>query len=256
MRRMTTGSLFVTAVFLVGLVFSASAYDWKIAEIGGPDSERGPYEGGTVEFTDNGFIITAKGGDIWGGNIGATLVYVDGVVGDFTIEYTVVEHTGDPPTTWTKVGVMVAQDTQPDTPYVFLASMPSNDPVALNDKGCKLVTRPERGGSAGPGSNGFAPLSWPVRYRLVREGDLFTASLSFDEGATWQSIADPADGKEDHTTLAFTDPVVLGIAINGHNGGQTTGRAVIADVVIDGGGIATAVEPAGKAATTWGELKR
>ncbi|MFQ6039230.1 MAG: hypothetical protein ACE5PV_00120 [Candidatus Poribacteria bacterium] len=34
---------------------------------------------------------------------------------------------------------MVAQDTEADTPYVFLASMPGNDETALNDKGYLTV---------------------------------------------------------------------------------------------------------------------
>jgi len=243
------------AAMVVMLTTVAAAYDWEVAEIGGPDSEQGPYEGGTVEFLGpDGFIITAKGGDIWSNKLGCTLVYLPGIVGDFTIEYTIEEHTGEPPTTWTKCGVMVAQDTEPDTPYVFLASMPSNDETALNDKGCKLVTRAERGGGAGPGSNGLAPLQWPVTYKMVRVGDLFTCSLSFDDGATWDSIADPDDGKEDNTTVAFTDSVVVGIAINGHNSGQTTGTAKVTNIKIDGGGV-TAVETAGKLSTTWATLK-
>jgi len=244
----------------VMLATTASAYDWEVAEIGGADSEQGPYEGGTVEFLGaDGFVITAKGGDIWSNLLGCTLVYIPGVVGDFTIEYTIEEHTGDPPTTWTKCGVMVAQDTEPDTPYVFLASMPSNEEVALNDKGCKLVTRAERGGDASPGSNGWAPLQWPVTYKMVREGDLFTCSLSFDGGATWQSVADPDDDKEDNTTVAFAEPVVVGIAINGHNAGQTTGTARIGNVKITGGGVVPIVpdpvEPVGKVSITWATVK-
>ena len=245
----------LVAAMVVILATAAGAYDWKVAEIGGADSEQGPYEGGTVEFLGpDGFVITAKGGDIWSNLLGCTLVYISGVTGDFTIEYTIEEHTGDPPTTWTKVGVIVAQDTEPDTPYVFLASMPSDDATALNDKGCKLVTRAERGGDAAPGSNGWAPLQWPVTYKMVREGDLFTCSLSFDGGATWTSIANPDEGKEDNTTVAFTDPVVLGIAINGHNTGQTTGTATVTNIKITGGGV-TPVEPAGKLNTTWAAVK-
>ncbi len=252
-------TFWLSCMVFVLIASVTTAYDWQFTEIGGVDSEQGPYEGGTVEFLGtDGFIITAKGGDIWGGKIGCTLVHINGgAVGDFTIQYTIEEHTGDPPTTWTKCGAMVAQDIDPETPYVFLASMPSNDDTALNDKGCKLVTRAERAGGAGPGSNGFAPLQWPVTYKLVREGDLFTASLSFDGGANWQSIENPAEGKEDNTTLALTDPVVLGIAINGHNAGQTTGTAKVTNIKITGGGIsgATAVEPVGKLSITWAAIK-
>ncbi|MFQ6043652.1 MAG: hypothetical protein ACE5PV_22590 [Candidatus Poribacteria bacterium] len=35
----------------------------------------------------------------------------------------------------------------------------SNNATAVNDKGTKLITRPQRGGKAGPGSNGWTPLS-------------------------------------------------------------------------------------------------
>jgi len=246
----------VIAAMALMLTTVAAAYDWQVAEIGGPDSEQGPYEGGTVDLLGpDGFVITATGGDIWGNLLGCTLAYIPGVVGDFTIEYTIEEHTGDPPTTWTKVGAMVAQDIELDTPYVFMASMPSNDETALNDKGCKLVSRPERGGDAGPGSNGFAPLQWPVTYKMVREGDLFTCSLSFDGGATWQSVENPDEGKTDNATVEFTDPVVLGIAIAGHNAGATTGTATVTDIKISGGGV-TPVEPAGKLSTTWATLKQ
>jgi len=236
----------------------ALSYDWGFAEIGGEDSEQGPYLGGTIEWLDNGFIITATGGDIWSNKLGCSLVYIEGgLSGNFTFEYTIVEHTGEPPTTWTKVGAMIAEAIDPETPYVFMASMPSNDETALNDKGCKIVTRSEWAGDAGPGSNGFAPLTWPVTYMGVRTGDLFTFSLSFDGGATYQSVANPDEGKEDNTTLALPDPVVVGIAIGGHNAGETTGTATVTDLKINGELAfgTSAVEPGGKLVTTWSALK-
>ena len=49
---------------------------------------------------------------------------------------------------------MVAQELDPETPYVFIQSACSNDPTALNDKGSKIITRLEKGGAAGPGNNG------------------------------------------------------------------------------------------------------
>ena len=130
---------------------------------------------------------------------------------------------------------MVAQDIKADTPYVFLASMPSNNEAALKDKGTKLVTRAERGGAAGPGSNGWAPLKWPVPYKLVRKGDLFTCSLSFNGGTAWQSIA--KGDKKDNTTVAFKGAVVVGIAINGHKAGKTTGTARVNNITIRGDGV-------------------
>ncbi len=243
-------------VIFMMLVSPTWAFNWLVAEVGGDDSEQGPYQGGEVKFLpDGGFTISATGGDIWGNKIGCTLAYIEGgISGDFIIEYTIEEHTTDPPTTWSKCGVMIAQEIDPETPYVFLQSTCSNDPTALNDKGSKIITREAWGGGAGPGSNGWAPLQWPVTYKMVREGDIFTASLSFDGGKTYESVEDAADGKAGFTELAFKDPVVLGIAINGHNAGQTTGTATVVDIRLNGEDT-FAVEASGKLATMWAELK-
>ena len=249
---------YVIAVMMVIMLAAvASAYDWKVAEIGGPDSEGSPYEGGEVKFMANGFTISSTGGDLWSNKLGITLAYIDGgISGDFTIQYTIEKHTSDPSATWSKCGVIVMQALDPDTPYVFLQSTCSNNDVAVNDKGTKFITRPQYGGEAGPGSNGWAPLRWPVTYKVVREGDLFTASVSFDRGKTFESIANPAEGKEDNTTLELEDPVILGIAASGDEDGITiTTTATVTDVFINGIN-AFAVEPASKLVTTWSALKR
>ena len=65
--------------------------------------------------------------------------------------------------------MMVAQELDPETPYVFIQSACSNDPTALNDKGSKIITRLEKGGAAGPGNNGWSKLKWPVTYKFVRK---------------------------------------------------------------------------------------
>lgn len=244
-------SMAVVSFLLTGMAWAAQ---WKVAEL----NDENTYEGGAVEFLPNGFVITSTGGDIWGGKVGCTLVYMDvGLSGDFTIEYTIEEHTADPPLTWSKCGVMVAQEVDPETAYVFVQSTPSNDDTALNDKGTKIITRAERGGDAAPGSNGWAPLQWPVTYKIVRTGDLFTVSVSFDGGSTYQSIANPAEGKEDTTTVVFQDPVIVGIALNGNaaNDVTSTATAKIVDIKIDGVDVISAVRATGKLATTWSRMK-
>ncbi len=249
MRYLTVVAMVIT------LTTTAAGYDWEVAEIGGPDSEGSPYEGGEVKFTDGGFTIDSTGGDLWSNKLGITLVYVE-ISGDFIIQYTIEEHTSDPSAVWSKCGAMVMQDLEPDSPYVFIQSTCSNNDEAVNDKGSKIITRPQRGGEAGPGSNGWAPLQWPVTYKLVREGDLFTASVSLDGGKTFESIADPADSKEDNTTLALEDPVILGIAASGDEDGiPITTMATVTDVFINGIN-AFAVEPANKLATAWGRIRR
>ena len=75
--------------------------EWKVAEIGGADSAKGPYKlEKKVKFLDNGFITNATGGDIWSNKLGCTFVYMEEKIsGDFDIQYTIEEHT-DPPTQW------------------------------------------------------------------------------------------------------------------------------------------------------------
>ena len=245
---------FMIILAAVMLTAVAEAHDWEVAEIGGPDSEGSPYEGGEVEFTNNGFTITSTGGDLWSNILGITLVYIE-MSGDFTIQYTIEEHTSEPSAVWSKCGAMVMQDLEPDAPYVFIQSTCSNNDTAVNDKGSKIITRPQRGGEAGPGSNGWAPLEWPVTYKLVREGDLFTASVSLDGGKTIESIADADDGKEDNTTLVLEDPFILGIAASGDEDGMPiTTTATVTNILING--IDTfAVQSAGKLVTTWSALK-
>ena len=238
----------------VMLTTVAAAHEWKVAEIGGPDSEGSPYEGGEVDFENNGFTINSTGGDLWSNMLGITLVYVE-ISGDFIIQYTIEEHTSDPSAVWSKVGVMVMQDIEPDSPYVFVQSACSNNVIAANDKGTKIITRPVRGGEAGPGSNGWAPLDWPVTYKMIKEVDLFTVSVSLDGGKNFESVANPVEGKLDNSTLLLEDPYILGIAASGDEDGLAiTTTATVVDIFIDG--IDTfAVEPSGKLVTTWSALK-
>lgn len=245
----------IVAAMVITLTTVVSAYDWEVAKIGGPDSEGSPYEGGEVKFTNNGFTISSTGGDLWSNQLGITLAYVK-ISGDFTMRYTIEEQTTEPSAVWGKCGAIVMQDLEPDSPYMFIQSTCSNNDVAVNDKGTKIITRPQRGGEAGPGSNGWAPLTWPVTYKLVREGDLFTASVSLDRGKTFESIANPAEGKEDNTTLALEDPVILGIAASGDEDGMPiTTTATVTNVFINGIN-AFAVEPGSKLTTTWADIKR
>ena len=243
----------ITLCCLFVAVTATAGFEWEVVELGGADSEQGPYTGGEVNFLDNGFEISATGGDIWSNKLGCTYAHLkDPVKGDFTIMYTIEEHTTDPATTWSKCGVMIAQELDATTPYVFIQSACSNHPEALNDKGTKIITRPDKGGAAGPGSNGWTKLKWPVTYKFVRKCDKFTASVSFDRGNNFESIA--ALDKLDNSEIVFNDPVYVGIAINGHNAGQTTGTVTVTDIFLDGQDT-FAVEAAGKLATTWAKIK-
>ena len=127
---------------------------------------------------------------------------------------------------------MVCEELDPDTPYIFIQSACSNHDNTLNDKGTKIITRLIKGGAAGPESNSWTKLKWPVTYKFVRKSDLFTVSVSFDRGKKFQSIK--AGDKLDTSKVKLKDPVIVGIAINGHNSVATTGTATVTDIFLDG----------------------
>lgn len=247
---------FIVAVLLLVIPIASSAYEWESVELGGLNANDGkhPYEGGKVDFLPNGFTLTAHGGEIWSAELGCTLVYIkDRFSGDFTIEYTITEHTCDPVHKWSKFGVMICQEIDPNTPYMFVvASLPSNDEEAVNTLGVKIVSRPEQGGEASPGGGGWVPLEWPMTHKLVREGNLFTASLSLDGGKTYESIA--FGDKLDNVEVNLTDPVFMGFALCGKGLVAGTGVATVVDIKIDGKN-ALAVEPDNDLITTWAGVK-
>ncbi len=249
--------IMIIFMMLLTAVSVDAAFDWEVVELGDETAAGGkhPYEGGEVKFLQNGFEVTAHGGEIWSEGLGCTLVHIkERFSGDFTIEYTITDHICEPVHTWSKFGAFIAQEITPETPYVFVqASLASNDDVAVNEKGVKITVRPEINGVATPGSGGWVPLQWPMTHKLVREGDIFTASLSLDGGKTYESIA--MGDKFDNTTLAFADPVFVGFALCGKGLVGGTAVATVVDIKVNGKN-ALAVKPADKLTTAWGLIKQ
>ena len=52
----------------------------------------------------------------------------------------------------------------------------------------------------------------------------------------------------------FDNPVYVGIAINGHNGGATTGTAKVTNIFLNHQDTFP-VQPAGKLSSVWGQIK-
>jgi len=234
---------------------SATAFEWEVAEIGGAES-RLVFEGGEVEFLPNGFTITAVGGEIWHGKLGCMFVHVKGgLSGNFTLEYTVTEHTATPPQDWAKLGILLLRELDQSSPYLFIqGSLPSNtDPG--DARGVRLFSREQPDGDVGTGVSGigWTPMEWPMTHKLVREGDLFTASISLDGGKTYESITDGAN--LDNIEFQMDDPVIVGLALCGKGNDGITATATIVDIKIDGKD-AMAVKPSGKLTTAWGAIKQ
>jgi len=238
---------------LLLIVSMVSAYEWEVVELGGPASNQ-PYDGGDVVLLDNGLTMTADGGEIWDAKLGCTLAYIkSGLSGDFTLEYTITEHTNEPPHDWSKLGALLLKELDPDSAYVYVqASLASNRPG--KDYGARIIGRNEPGVNVniGRGGTGWKPLEWPMTHKLVRKGDVFTASISMDGGKTYESLDDGL-GSLDNVEFAFDDPMIVGFAICGKGDpGEATGTVV--DIMINGSN-AMAVEPSGKLTTTWATIK-
>lgn len=245
----------ISFMMLLITISVAAAFDWEFVEIGDQDSVQ-PFDGGEVEFLHNGFTLTAVGGEIWHGKLGCVFVHVNGgLSGDFTLEYTITEHTATPPQNWAKLGILLLKELNPSSPYLFIqASLPSNSNPG-NDRGARLFSREQPDGNVGTGvsGKGWTPLQWPMTHKLVREGDVFTASISLDGGKTYESIAD--GDNLDNIELKFDDPVIVGFALCGKGNFGVTATATLVDIKINGQN-ALAVNPKSKLTTTWGTVKQ
>jgi hypothetical protein len=252
-RRNSVMKLLYTGLALLLIVSVASAYEWEVVELGGLDSDQ-PYHGGEVHFLDNGFTMTAEGGEIWNAKLGCTVALIKGgLSGDFTIEYTITEHTNEPPHDWSKFGVILLKELDPNSAYVYVqASLASNRPS--KDYGARIIGRSQPGINVdfNAGGIGWKPLEWPMTHKLVREGDVFTASISLDGGKTYQSLDDGA-GSPDNVEFALDDPVIVGFALCA-KGGPGVATATAVDILINGQDVMV-VQPAGKLLTTWAELR-
>lgn len=245
--------LLSVVIVLLLMAIIASADEWEVVEIGGEDSVQ-PFDGGEVDFLDNGFALTAVGGEIYSGKLGCIFVHVKGgLSGDFTFEYTITEHTATPPQDWAKLGILLLKELDPSSPYVFIqASLPSNsDPGDV--RGVRIFGRSQPDGDAVPGGKGWTPMQWPMTHKLVRKGDMFTASISLDGGKTYESIADGAN--LDNIEFQFDDPMIVGLALCGKGNFGVTATATVTDIRINGKN-ALAVGATGKLTSTWASLRK
>ena len=148
---------------------------------------------------------------------------------------------------------MMLEELDPDSAFVYVqASLPSNRPAP--DFGARIIGRTQGTDvDFNAGGTGWLPLSWPMTHKLVRSGDVFTASISMDGGKTYESLDDGA-GSPDNVEFAFDNPMIIGFAICGKGADPGVSTATVVDIMINGKS-AMAVKPAGKLMTTWAELK-
>ena len=172
-------------------------------------------EEGSIDYSGGTYTIKSGGRDIWDAADAFRFTYQE-MSGDFEIALKAesIEQTND----WAKIGPMVRQSNAPESQYLFMLAR------AL-DGNKYFQERMDTGGSAsGNGGELADAAGFPIWLKITRSGDDFTGALSSD-GAAWDDLGT--------TTLALTDPVLVGIAVTSHSTGDIT-TAVATNLTIDG----------------------
>ncbi len=192
------------------------------ADISGPVDNPNNFIGSTIYDPDlQTYTVTADGEDIWDHDDGCRLVFKE-VGPDFTsISVRIDQPATAWPDGWTKVGVMVRQDLDPDSPFVML--------VAATNNGIIEQARTVKGESAwryDVGDDGKAlfedgtrNFTGPVWVRLERDGDTYIGSFSYN-GTDW--LREPQIWADNSAyDLPLSTPFYAGIVLTSHTGSAT-----------------------------------
>jgi hypothetical protein len=208
----------------------AHAAQWETQAIG--DGAKGD-----AEFAGDEITVTAVTGDIWDAADTAMYVYRE-TSGNMEISARVADYTPSNPD-WGKAGLMIRQSVDADAANAFINLTGAN--------GLKLIYRDTQGGPTTPGDGG-ADYDLPLYIKLTRVGDTITAFTSKD-GDAW---AEAPGGVGPAADIPMVGTIVAGIALSSNSPDEAE---VVLDSV-DGTDVFTrAVEPQGKLAIAWANLK-
>jgi len=166
---------------------------WTSADVGATDP--------AGSFMDNGdgtYTITGDGGDIWGAADGFHYAYQQ-VSGDaqITVRVTSVEDIHS----WVKVGVMIRQSLDANSPHATIIGRPG-------DRGVSFQRRLVAGAGSQSSSNGAPNL--PYCLRILRNGDNFAGY--YHNGTNWVQLGPTVN-------IPMTDPVYIGMCVTSHISG-------------------------------------
>jgi hypothetical protein len=196
---------------------------WHVTILGDAQPEA------NVVKVENGTLrVTAGGSDIWNNNDNGVFLWQP-ANGDFEaiVEIRSITKISDALNS-NKVGIMVRPNLDNHSAHIYAIAMP---------KGTHLQARTGVGVDAGPASGDAGRLAWgdgsgngPTMWmRLVRLGNKFTASRSFDGGKTWERIHDDAHPTTDTIELEMPDDVLMGISVGAIHG---TDNTTLVDAVV------------------------
>ncbi len=216
-------------MFLMALLCSAAyAADWVSEDIGDDGDV------GSTDVSGGVWTIEAGGHDIWDAADDFRFIYQE-VSGNFEISFEAVSLVAI--NDWSKVGPMARQSNAADSQYIFTLTR------ALDGNKYFQERMTTAGGASGNGGELADAGGFPVWLMLSRLGDDFSGSWSPD-GNSWEALGT--------TTLALTDPLLVGVAVTSHTTGTLT-TAVVDNLIATFD--STAVEPVGKLSVTWAEIK-
>jgi regulation of enolase protein 1 (concanavalin A-like superfamily) len=171
--------------------FAAVPSPWQSADIGAVAVA------GSTTRRNGVFTVDGSGADIWGVADEFRYVYQT-ATGDcvFVARVSSVENTNN----WAKAGVMIRETLDANARHATVVLTPA--------QGVSFARRKATGEGSSETTTGG--LTAPYWVRVVRSGDVFTASRSSD-GTSWTTI-----GSE---TIAMSANVYIGLAVSSHNDG-------------------------------------
>ena len=161
---------------------------WQATGVGTPTPT------GSASYNNNTFTVKGGGTDIWGTTDQSEYAYQN-ISGDGTFIARVPAQTNTDP--WAKSGIMFKASTTSGSSYAAVFATPGN--------GVHL--------QANYNSDQSSSLSgaYPVWLKIVRNGSLFTAYQSPDDGTNWTKIG--------QVTVNMPTNATIGMFVNAHNGG-------------------------------------
>jgi hypothetical protein len=162
--------------------------------------------------------LVARTGDIWGTSDQFRYVYKQ-LSGGGSIQAKVIAVTANPVVynEWTKVGVMIREDLEPNSPHAFMMLGPFGRTA--------LQQRPVRANNSLSNHSNNGKITFPYWVKIERVGNTFTGSYSLN-GTTW--VAQPNDENLDPDTTASNPATIqmntityIGLALTSNNTGLT-----------------------------------
>jgi len=175
---------------------------WQNTDIGSPTPA------GSATYSNGTFTVNGGGNDIWGNTDQEQYVYQN-ITGDGMFIARVASQTDTDP--WAKAGIMFKATTTSGSDYAAVMATPGNGVHMQADYNIDQDNQ-----------TGSVPGNVPVLLRIDRNGSLFTAYQSSDDGTNWVEVG--------QTVINMPLNVTIGMFVDAHDGSTSLGTATFNDV--------------------------